>query len=233
MTKTNKAIIFSILGLASVGILSSLFLDKDLRPAIFFSALVLIIFFNLLFFLKKVPQDDGYQKNLIQAAGFGLIAISWFVTGYLNNQQSVLQKKRDLKVRMLTDAFFKLQNLNNREASESPVNAYIYYKYSENALAEIQLIGNRELVEAAKEFVDAMRKGDSFYIEPYNNLLIELRNELRTELDVPSINNLDSLNPYVLRVNRSTRVRTIDSLSSEDEINLIIRLNEEHKDLFK
>lgn len=180
---------------------------------------------------ERLPKKDR-ATNIILAVGIAVTVISWFVTGYLNNRQSVLQRKREIKVRMLTDAYFKLQNLKDREAYESPVNAYIYYKYSEEALDEIQLIGDNELVGDAELFTKSLPQGGTAFQTPLNNLLIKLRNDLRRELNVESIND-PALNPFQLRVKRNARLSTQDSLTSQEEINLIIRLNEDHKDLFK
>ena len=196
-------------------------MPKEFSAIIITTSLVLI---GIWIIGRSLPKED-FAKNMILAAGFGLTAISWFVSGYINNQQSVLQKKRKLKVRMLTDAFFKLQNIYSREGNETQVNAYIYYKYSENALNEIQLIGDPKLVKLASVF------GLSNGARGYEDLLVELRNDLRKELGVSSIPNDEDLKPFSFRANR--KLITQDTLTSEEEINLIMKLNEEHKDLFK
>jgi len=219
----KNSIIFSLAVLV-VGFFAITFSPMNLKVILIVSIFVAI---SLIWIYRQLPKNQEFGKNMILAAGFGITIISWFVSGYINNQQSVLQKKRELKVRMLTDAFFKLQNINDREGTESPVNAYIYYKYSEDALAEIQLLGDLKLIKLAQTFAETKDTG------VYNNILIQLRNDLRNELGVPKLSDAELLRPFTFRVLRDRRLKTQDSLTSEDEINLIIRINEEHKDLFK
>jgi hypothetical protein len=216
------------------GVVFYIFVPDELRSIIISSC---IIFLILWFLFQYLERNNEFEKNMILAVGFGLTIISWFVTGYLNNQneikrnrlnieQGVLQKKRDLRTKFLLNAYLRLDNFDNRY-SETDADNYIYRKYAESALTSIQLLGDSELVKLTHNWI--MNSNDSI---SFNKLLRQLRNDLRQELAISKLPDNDtSYNTVTFRIYRNWLLK--DTLTSEQEIQLIIKLNEINQDLVK
>jgi hypothetical protein len=211
--------------------------NKEIIPPIIAIVLIIIAFFVLRSNLKQGPD---YEKNLILAGGFGITILSWFVVGYINNEnekkrnklsinQSTIEAKRDLKVRFLLDAYFRLENMGMRDTSP-PGNKvliydYIYLKYAESALTAIQLLGDETTVKLAMQFINSHAK------EHFSDLLVMLRDELRKELDLTELPKTDDYIPATFRT-----YRTIDApndLTPEQQYQLILNLNEFQRGLIK
>lgn len=98
-------------------------------------------------------------------------------------------------------------------------------KYAEDALTQIQLLGDIETVKLARQFALANDK------DFYSSLLIQLRKDLRKELDAIPLPDDSTYDPFNFRIKRWTPAN--DTLTSAEQINLIIRLNETHQELLK
>lgn len=231
MTNTKKTLLYSLI-IIVISLIIYFIIPNKFYTILVICTLVSLILSALFLLLKK---DVEFPKNMILATGFGVTIISWFVTGYINNEneinrnrlaieQSTLQKKRELKTKFLIDAFFKLQNYDNR-VYESHADAYIYGKFSENSLSEIQLLGDTDLVKTARNF--ALANGKSYF----SDLLIQLRNDLRNELGVSSLPLTDDFAPFNYRV--STKSAVYDTLTSKDQLDLIIKLNQLNQEFIK
>jgi len=207
-----------------------------LPPAVAF--LVITVSFFILKYSLKVDAD--YDKNLLLAGGFGITILSWFVVGYINNEnekkrnqlsinQSILQSKRDLKVKFLLDAYFRLENSGYRdmkyENRQKWKYDYVYKKYSESALTSIQLLGDEDTVKLANAYT--LAGGEKHYDE----LLKKLRDDLRKELGLKQLPNTEDYHPTTLRVYRNTDAP--DQLTPEQQLDLAIRLSEFNRELVK
>ena len=228
---------FSILTLV-FGFSYSLFFinDYEVKSVVLVSIGVGMLFLICFYFLKKDPQ---YQQNIILLGGLSVTMISWSVNGYISNQneimrnqlsiqQSILQSKRDLKIKFLLDAYFRLENSDGRgdnpKYKAMPYN-YIYQKYSESALTSVQLLADSSTVLMANKFV--LSGGNNHLRE----LLLLLRSELRTELSLRQLPNDTALMPTYFREYRTKSAP--DILTPEQQYQLIIRLNEFDRELIK
>ena len=102
-----------------------------------------------------------------------LALFGWWVVHRLNAQRDVLNKRRDLRVGYLLEAYRKLEGASNRHPSEER------YSDIESAIADIQLLGTPKQVKLARDFTNNFaHEGKAFLDE----LLQEIRNDLRQEL---------------------------------------------------
>jgi hypothetical protein len=170
-----------------------------------------------------LPEAE-YHRNLLLGLGLVVTVLGWSVNEYINNRQAVLQKQRDLKVKLLLDAYFRLEGSDNRDY-ETSSDAYIYQKYSESAIQAIQLLGDERAIELAREYAASNGK------EHYNELLEELRREIRKELNLSSIPITGDFNPAELRIRRNGPFH--DTITSAEQIQLITKLNDINRDLLK
>ncbi len=111
--------------------------------------------------------------------GTALVAIAgWYVVHRLSVKRDQTNKRRDLRVQYLIEAYRRLEFAGNRPLNEGVAQEF------EKAVADIQLFGTPRQVELAKEFaVNFAAKGT----HPLDPLLNELRNELRKELGLESV----------------------------------------------
>ena len=213
------------------------FLKQEIRPIVVVFFLVVIGFIIAKHFLKK---DEEYQKNLILLGGIGITIISWFVTGYINNEneknrnqfsitQSILQSKRDIKVKFLLDAYFRLENNDHRDTvpkgNKNLIYDYVYMKYAESALTSIQLVGSDTTIRLANQYILSGGKAH------FSELLLSLRNELRKEVELSKLPLTQEYTPTVFRVYRKTTAP--NDLTLEQQYQLIIKLNEFDRGLIK
>jgi len=196
--------------------------------------LVFILVTTAFFILKCVlKQDAEYTKNLLLAGGFGITILSWFVVGYINNEnekkrnqlsinQSILESKRDLRVRFLLDAYFRLENAGHRDVDRPGIQPlkydYIYQRYAESALTSIQLLANDNTVKLANAYTLSGGK------DHYDKLLIMLRNELREELELEPLPKTKDYHPTTFRAYR--KLDAPNELTPEQQFELIIKLSE-------
>jgi hypothetical protein len=82
-------------------------------------------------------------------------------------------KKRDLIINYLIEAYRKLESCANTEEYDKAL--------IESAFADIQLFGSKEQVILAQNFINEFSKSENVSL---NALLAELRKDLRAELDL-------------------------------------------------
>lgn len=97
---------------------------------------------------------------------------SWFVIHSLSRRRDRLNKRREIRVTYLTDAFRLIEKSSNREEFEHRV-------LLETALADIHLFGSVEQIKLVKKLANEyVNKG----IMDAGDLLTSLRKDLRHEL---------------------------------------------------
>ena len=212
--------------------------SNELKIVIVVSFMVFIGVLITLKFLKG--SGVQYQQNIILVIGFAITIISWFVNGYINNEnekkkndlsikQSILQSKRDLKIKFLLDAFFRLENSDRRDTVPPgyQINPYdqIYLKYAETALTSIQLLAGDTTIRLANKYVHANGK------DHFNELLKMLRNELRKELELSDLPDTEEFNPTEFRTYR--KLNSPGILTPQQQYDLTIKLNEFQRELIK
>jgi hypothetical protein len=106
-----------------------------------------------------------------------IIVIGWGVVHYLAEQRDVKNKKREIITGYLIEAYRNIED----GCGRGPQLTEDRKRKMEKAIADIQLFGSKDRVEVTKRFTETMNK-DS-YADP-RDLLIDLRNELRKELEL-------------------------------------------------
>jgi len=109
-----------------------------------------------------------------------LIAIAgWLVGHWLAAKRDQTNKRRDLQIQFLIEAYRKLEGASNRDDISFELSAKI-----ESAIADIQLFGSARQVAMAKEFASNMageKKASA------DSLLKDLRQDLRQELMLENV----------------------------------------------
>jgi hypothetical protein len=109
-----------------------------------------------------------------------VIAVAgWWVAHWTAAKRDQVNKRRDLRIQYLIDAYRKLESVSNRDES-SPE----WAEKLESAIADIQLFGSAGQVAMAKKFASDMaaERGASA-----DDLLNDLRKDLRQELNLENV----------------------------------------------
>ena len=115
-------------------------------------------------------MDSGFFATF-----FGT-ALGWFVAHLLTSKRDIKNEQRKIRVQLLLDAYRKLENASNREKTP--------WGDIESAIADIQLLGSLREATLAMEFATVMGNNKAASLD---DLLLELRNSLRSELELPPI----------------------------------------------
>jgi hypothetical protein len=229
--------VFTIVIIFTIAIICFIVLPEGQRPILFVTFIVTCLFLLLLRFL---PKDTEYFKNLILASGIAATIVSWFIVGYINNEnekkrnslefeRSTSQSKRDLKVKFLIDAYFRLENSDFRDTFqkgfEQEMYDQIYIKYAESALTSVQLLGSDSTVRLANLYILSGGKKN------FRELLESLRNELRKELDLKALPNSSDYIPSVYRSYR--KLGAPNKLTPDQQFQLKLKLSEFDRGLLK
>lgn len=107
-----------------------------------------------------------------------VVIIGWYVAHYLTGKRDQANKRRDLRVQYLIEAYRRLEFASNRPLINEVVPEF------EKALADIQLFGTPKQVALAQSFALGFAEKGTHPLDP---LLNELRQELRKELNLESV----------------------------------------------
>lgn len=114
---------------------------------------------------------------LIPLLATTVVAIGgWFAAHRLASIRDQVAERRKMRVQHLLAAYRRLEPYGR----VTPENA----RDLEQAIADIQLLGSPEQVALAQSFAVAFAQNGTAPLDP---LLISLRSELRTELDLPQV----------------------------------------------
>jgi hypothetical protein len=89
-----------------------------------------------------------------------------------------INKRRDLRVQYLIDAYRKLEYASNRPISPETAPDF------EKAVADIQLFGSPRQVKLAQEFAVGMAESGAYSLD---EIMVDLRQDLRKELLLPEV----------------------------------------------
>jgi hypothetical protein len=104
----------------------------------------------------------------------GLVTvIGWFILHRFSAWRDRNNKRKDLKVRYLIEAWKRLERCSNKEDYDT--------NEMETAIADIHLFGNLKQITLANAFVNEFAKNK---VASGDELLEELRNDLRKELNI-------------------------------------------------
>jgi hypothetical protein len=109
-----------------------------------------------------------------------LVAIlGWYIVHRLNIARDQVNKKRDLQIQYLIDAYRRLERASNR------LKNYDNNSEIESAIADVQLFGTAHQVKLAEKFSFDIAQNSHASTD---ELLINLRTELRRELGLEEVN---------------------------------------------
>ncbi|UAK42812.1 hypothetical protein K8P02_00525 [Bacteroides nordii] len=102
---------------------------------------------------------------------------SLFIVHSLNKKRDLINKKKEMRIKYLITAWQLLESASNRHDASLINNL-------EKAIADIQLFGSLKQIQLSKEFVSDMKTNRT---ADTSKLLNELRNDLRKELDLDTV----------------------------------------------
>lgn len=108
-----------------------------------------------------------------------LTVLSWGILHFLSKRRDLLNKKKEIRINYLIQAWRLLETASNRDNQ-------VLHSNIETAIADIQLFGTRRQIELAQKFAKEMATHKSV---SYLELLILLREDLRDELNLESVPN--------------------------------------------
>ena len=108
----------------------------------------------------------------------GVALVGWFVVHWLNVQRDQRNKKRELRIQYLIEAYRRLERSVDRPGRERKKEDF------ESAIADIQLFGTSEQIRLAVEVGEELAAQGTVSLK---KLLPELRRDLRQELDLQEV----------------------------------------------
>ena len=104
--------------------------------------------------------------------------VGWYAAHRLSAARDRANKRRELRVQYLIEAYRRLENVSNRPISNATAPDF------EKAIADIQLFGTPQQVALAKEFAVGFAQAGTHTLDPLMN---DLRDSLRAELDLEPV----------------------------------------------
>lgn len=120
----------------------------------------------------------SFTNMILAAASIIVVIFGWYVAHYLTRRRDQANKRRDLRVQYLIEAYRNLEFASNRTLTADVA------PFLEKAVADIQLFGTPKQVQLAQDFAVGFAKNRSHSLDP---LMRELRQDLRKELDLESV----------------------------------------------
>ena len=123
-------------------------------------------------------------KLFAQLVGaFTTAAIGWWIVHYFSSQRDLRNKRRDLRLQFLLEAYRRLESVCDRQKrTEEETQRF------EAAIADIQLLGTLEQVNATIKFAKAQSSsGEASLTEVLHLLRLDLRDEMGLPSDVQEI----------------------------------------------
>ena len=107
-----------------------------------------------------------------------VVIVGWYVVHILNSKRDQANKRRDLQVQYLINAYRQLEFVSNREITPNTAPEF------EKAIADIQLFGTAKQVSLAQQFSVGFAKNGAHSLD---ELLADLRGDLREELGLEKV----------------------------------------------
>ena len=101
-----------------------------------------------------------------------VVAIGWVIAHILNSQKDFRNKKREIRVSFLMEAYQTIASSANRETTEEEQKAF------ENAVEKIQFLGTKEQLKLLTQGIESRN---------FTPLLEEMRNDIRNEFKLESV----------------------------------------------
>ena len=103
---------------------------------------------------------------------------SWFVVSQHNAARDRANKQREIRLQYQIETYRRLLLAAERKPEPK------YFRDVESATADIQLFGTESQIQKLNTFLDEWKATNKGSLD---NLLIDLRNDLRRELDLPAV----------------------------------------------
>ncbi|WP_299762945.1 hypothetical protein [uncultured Dokdonia sp.] len=100
----------------------------------------------------------------------------WYVLHKLTKKREQENKKKNLRVEYLIDAWSKLEYGSNRDIDKEE-----FVEYFEKPIAMIQLFGTLNQIDLAQKLVEEIKNNKQVSLD---DILEDLRNDLRSELNL-------------------------------------------------
>ena len=110
--------------------------------------------------------------------------LGWFIVHQLSISRDIKNKRAELKIKYLIEAYRRLENVSHRDNPNM--------LEFESAIADIQLFGSKQQVELAQEITTEFAKNKTVLLDP---LLGNLREDLRKLLHLEHLPG----NPIIVR----------------------------------
>jgi hypothetical protein len=102
--------------------------------------------------------------------------VGWFIVHQLSISRDIKNKRTELKIKYLIEAYRKLENISHRDNPNM--------QDFESAIADIQLFGTKRQVELAQKIATEFAKNKTVSL---NDLLSDLREDLRKLLHLEQL----------------------------------------------
>lgn len=105
--------------------------------------------------------------------------ISWFVGSWLSVRRDRANKRRDLRIQYLIEAYRRLATATERKLTDAS-----YFADLDSAIVDVQLFGSENQIAAAQEFAKELAE---HRMAQLGELLASLRDDLREELKLERV----------------------------------------------
>ncbi len=129
--------------------------------------------------MPETSQIIWDLKTILQIAAVVLVFVGWIVGHQQASKRDVRQKRREIRVRHLREAYLKLA-----KACDSKDGAAKHIVDIQAAFNDIQLFGDPKHIDSLKKFISEVNAGENASL---NDLLAELRDEIRVHLKLSKI----------------------------------------------
>jgi hypothetical protein len=120
----------------------------------------------------------NWETTLVPLAAVVIAIAGWFVGSWLNANRDRANKQREIRLQYQIQTYRLLALAVQRK----PEPGSKYFRDMESAVADIQLFGTESQISAIHTF---LQEFSTKHKGSFNDLLTQLRNDLRKELDLP------------------------------------------------
>lgn len=108
-----------------------------------------------------------------------ITVFGWYILHKLAKKREQENKKKELRIDYLIDAWQKMEYASNRDINEKE-----FVEYIEKPIASIQLFGTLTQINLAQKIADEIGKNGTASLD---SILEELRDDLRNELNLKKV----------------------------------------------
>lgn len=119
-------------------------------------------------------------QSIISVFTLLITIVGWYVLHKSGQKRDLKNKRKDLRITYLIEAWKKLEYAANRN-----INEVEFVEHVEKPIALIQLFGSARQISLAKKIADDMAKTRK---ASFDDILENLRNDLREELNLDKTN---------------------------------------------